>query len=73
MVDGNTNTILNNVSLDIDRGEVVGLVGQTGSGKSMLGWAIIDLLPRSCYVSKGTTFYNQIPISETSNLSLIHI
>ena len=36
MVDGNTNTILNNVSLDIDRGEVVGLVGQTGSGKSSL-------------------------------------
>ena len=68
MVDGSTNTILNNVSLDIDRGEVVGLVGQTGSGKSMLGWAIIDLLPRSCYFSKGTIFYNQIPISETSNL-----
>ena len=68
MVDRSTNTILNNVSLDIDRGEVVGLVGQTGSGKSMLGWAIIDLLPRSCFVSKGATFYNQIPISETPNL-----
>ncbi len=36
---------LNNISFDIDAGEILGLVGETGSGKSVTAQAIMGLLP----------------------------
>ncbi len=39
-------TVLNHLSLDVYRGEVLGLVGGSGSGKSVLMRTIIGLLPK---------------------------
>lgn len=36
---------LNNVSLQINRSEIVGLVGESGSGKSVTAMLIMRLLP----------------------------
>jgi oligopeptide/dipeptide ABC transporter ATP-binding protein len=36
---------LNGVHLTIDRGEVVGLVGESGAGKSVVAWCVMQLLP----------------------------
>lgn len=39
-------TVLENLDLDVFRGEVLGVVGASGSGKSVLLRAIVGLLPR---------------------------
>lgn len=36
--------VLNDVSLDIQRGEILGVVGESGSGKSMLADSILDAI-----------------------------
>ncbi len=45
--------LLRRVSLTVDAGEVMGLVGESGAGKSMIGKAILGILPRSAGVVEG--------------------
>lgn len=35
---------VDNVSLDVRRGEILGLVGESGAGKSTIGWAVTRLI-----------------------------
>jgi oligopeptide/dipeptide ABC transporter ATP-binding protein len=45
-VDGELRRIIHDVTLELDDGEAVGLVGESGAGKSMTSRAVIRLLPR---------------------------
>ncbi|NNE52258.1 MAG: ABC transporter ATP-binding protein [Sulfitobacter sp.] len=46
-------TILRSVSLDVAQGQVHGLVGESGAGKSMIGKAVLGTLPRALQVTGG--------------------
>ena len=42
-----TNTVLENLSLDLKRGEILGFVGPSGSGKSVLLRSVLGLTPKA--------------------------
>ncbi len=46
-------TVVDGVSFDIQRGEVVGLVGESGCGKSVTALSLLGLLPRGGHVTAG--------------------
>lgn len=52
--DGGTQTLVNDVSLSVRRGEILGLLGESGSGKSMLAKAILGLMPPGVRVAGGS-------------------
>lgn len=62
---GTPHRLLRNVSLSVDAGEVRGLVGESGAGKSMIGKAVLGILPRSVEITEG-----QIILDGTDLLSL---
>ncbi|WP_421848904.1 ABC transporter ATP-binding protein [Oricola sp.] len=45
--------LLRDVSLTVKSGEVHGLVGESGAGKSMIGKAVLGILPRSVEIVSG--------------------
>jgi peptide/nickel transport system ATP-binding protein len=45
--------LLRRVSLDVEAGEVHGLVGESGAGKSMIGKAVLGILPPSVEITGG--------------------
>jgi peptide/nickel transport system ATP-binding protein len=49
----NATNVLRGVSLEVQPGEVRGLVGESGAGKSMLGRAILGLLPANARIAGG--------------------
>lgn len=59
---------LNNVSLHIQRGEVLGLVGESGSGKSTLAKAIVGLVP----TSSGSMEFNDASLPDASRRERTH-
>jgi peptide/nickel transport system ATP-binding protein len=46
--------VLRGVSLEVQPGEVRGLVGESGAGKSMLGRAVLGLLPANATITSGS-------------------
>jgi peptide/nickel transport system ATP-binding protein len=54
---------VNNVSLSVDRGERLGLVGESGAGKSVLGFSIINLISKPGYIDSGRVVFQGTDIS----------
>ena len=47
------NTVVDGVSLAINAGEIVSLVGESGCGKSMTAFAVMGLLPKVARIDRG--------------------
>ena len=47
------------ISFSIDRGETMGLVGESGCGKTTAAYAVTQLLPPNAYIKGGTIFFKE--------------
>jgi peptide/nickel transport system ATP-binding protein len=54
--------VLRELSFVLEQGDIVGLVGESGAGKSMIGRVISGLLPENFSVGKGTVTFDDIDL-----------
>lgn len=63
---------LNGIDLTINRGESIGLVGETGAGKSTLALSILQLLPSKVgKITKGSITYDGLNVLTASKAELM--
>jgi peptide/nickel transport system permease protein len=64
--DGSVKTVVQDVSLSIHRGEVHGLIGESGSGKTQTAFAIMGLLPPGGRVVGGSIIFQGADLASLS-------
>jgi oligopeptide/dipeptide ABC transporter ATP-binding protein len=64
--DGKIYNAVNNIGFTIDEGEIVGLAGESGCGKTMTALSIPDLLPQAAKITGGEIFYKDSSLTSLS-------
>ncbi|WP_457577768.1 ABC transporter ATP-binding protein [Desulfomarina sp.] len=62
----NVLTAVDRVSFDLDRGQRLGLVGESGAGKSVTGFGIINLISKPGFISGGSILFEGTDLARLS-------
>lgn len=66
-------TAIDGVSFTLEKGERLGIVGESGAGKSVTGFAIINLLSKPGYISGGQILFNGTVLNTLPISAMRHI
>jgi len=66
-------TAIDKVGFTLDKGERLGIVGESGAGKSVTGFSIINLISRPGYISDGEIIFEGKDLTRASEDVLRHI
>ena len=55
---------VNGINLELDRGKTLGIVGETGAGKTTMALSLLQILPRTAKVTKGEICFGDINLLE---------
>ncbi len=58
---------VHNISFSLERGQTLGLIGESGSGKSTCAMALPQLLPSAGHVSNGTALFHGVDLLTLSH------
>ena len=66
-------TALRDINFTLERGERLGIVGESGAGKSVLGFSIINLISKPGSITQGDVIYegNNLAVMDNRQLSSI--
>ena len=71
--DGSVTLVVQDVSLTVRRGEVHGLIGESGSGKTQTAWSVLGLLPPGGRIVAGTVDFEGTDLATLSARELTRL